>query len=563
MSIDKVTIYRIKSGTTDFTDFLRVENLRQVVLPSGLDIPGSVTAVAAVKIHLGKEKTQENIPWLVFLNDGLPSEQQFSFRSRNSFPSGVVALKFDSGTVINFYVITFGLAADGLIDSEYVVRDFGLRVGMNICDPNKLKRVQTSIHESVSTQSERQISAGSSFSVFNIDDEKEFLRTLAGAAQANFNFVQNFVGRDSISIKAVKGDLAGWKNLVERVHMLGTAHDLDDFKTSFPGYAKFHFENDPATISQLDSKLFDRIKNKEFNAVHIAPPELLDLSTLEFSYGKNDDRFDDLVLGEMLASRRSFSDKSNIDSIKNIRVNVWNVETGVKIREWSGYKSLVAEVDVNNEIFILSNGQWKKVSLALKAEVDEYLRDIPINTDDYLLEKINIWDATQKKNREGIFNAEVAAKCDDVVLFDTAKIAIAGQRFYETCDVLHKQKKFIQVKRFSSGSASVSHLFVQGRFYAQAFLSEENCRGGMRAHIEANTVDPKKTEFLNLIPSARKELVSNSYTVVFCILTAEDAMDVNDLPFMARYELVHTHRHLLSALGMNCEIAFRTVELGP
>jgi uncharacterized protein (TIGR04141 family) len=288
----------------------------------------------------------------------------------------------------------------------------------------------------------------------------------------------------------------------------------------------------------------------------------MDFNSVEFSYNKNEERFDDLALNDLINSRRNFGIKSSIDSIKSAKVSVWNVDTGAKIREWNGYRCMVAEVSHANNIYILSNAQWKQVAPGFKTEVDQYMASIALSVDAFLAADVRIWDAASGKNKEAVFNAAVAAATSDVLLFDTAKIEIAGQRFYETCDIFHKERKFVQVKRFSSGSASVSHMFVQGRFYAEAFLTDDNCREGMRNHVETIAAPPLKDEFLALLPLARKDLVSNQYTVVFCILSSDDADALADLPFMARYELMHTHKHLTNGLGLNCEVAFRRVLLG-
>jgi uncharacterized protein (TIGR04141 family) len=562
MSIDKITIYKIKDTATVRSDFLKVDGVpKNITLPArAAGVPVSVWA--HVKTHTVVRKTQDNIPWLAFFNEGLNAADHFRYNAQNSFPSGVVVVQFEVAGTASFYALTFGLGGENLIDHEYIVRDFGLQVAMNICDPDNLKRIQTSMHEAVSTQSERQISVGSSFSVFNIDDEKEFFRAVAGAAKAEFDFVQSFNGRDSIAIKARKGNALNWRNLVDRVEMLANAYDLEDFKTNFPGYAKFRFENDPIIIAELDSILFNKIRGNDLANIHLAAPEVMDFNSVEFSYNKEAERYDDLVLSELLAARRAFGDRSSIDSLKGMRIQVWNVDTQAKMRDWSGYKCMVAEVERGNESYILSNAQWKQVASDFKTEVDNYMATITVSTDGFLLSDVRIWHAVSGKNKESVFNAEVAAATTDVLLFDTAKIEIAGQRYYETCDIFHKERKFVQVKRFSSGSASVSHLFVQGRFYAEAFLSDDNCRQGMRNHVDEIAPVLTKDVFLALIPLARKEVVSNSYTVVFCILGDNDGGVLADLPFMARYELMHTHKHLTNGLGMNCEVAFRKVLTG-
>ena len=51
---------------------------------------------------------------------------------------------------------------------------------MNICDPEEIKSIQTSQHEAISIQSEKQILSGAGLSVFNIDYNDEFFRRIIG-----------------------------------------------------------------------------------------------------------------------------------------------------------------------------------------------------------------------------------------------------------------------------------------------------------------------------------------------------------------------------------------------
>jgi uncharacterized protein (TIGR04141 family) len=465
-----------------------------------------------------------------------------------------------------FYALTFGLGAEGLLKSDAIVRDFGLRVAMNICDKDRLKRVRTSIHEAISTQSEKQISIGSSFSVFNINDEKEFLRAVSGAAKQDYGFITSFTGRDSISIKLDKDDRISWLNIIERIHRLGKAYELHDYADIFQGYAKFRFENDPHVIAELDQILFEKIKTNEIETIHLAPPEFVDFEERSFSYDEDEDapRFDDLSIGDLLASKkRPFGQKSSIQSIRNMRVHVWDVETGVNIKHWSAYQCLVAEVEHNGATYILSLAQWKQVSADLKSEVDGYVQRIQLADQTYLVSNISIWNPSARQNREATYNAAAVAASDDLFLFDAAKIEIAGERIYEVCDLLHSDKSMVHVKRLRSGAASITHLFLQGRFYGDAFLRDARCREAMRDYITTNIeAERDGAAFISIIPDDRKDIVANQYRIVFCILSDRPGADVASLPFMARYELMHTHRHLQDVLGFQCELAFRQIQLG-
>lgn len=581
MGLEKITIFKIKKTATEFADFVKSEDgrgkklpaIQLLTLPEDLRFEGLVEIGAVVKSHVAAQKTQNDIPWLVFLNQGLADRDRFSFKSRNRFPCALVAIKFIYRQQIDFYAMTFGLGGEGLLQSDAIVKDFGIRVAMNICNKDRLKRIQTSSHEAISTHSEKQISIGSSFSVFNIDDEKEFLRALSGSARDEYSYITSLTGRDGIQIKVDKDDSINWNNILPRIQELGAAYDRDDYREKFPGYDKFHFETDAQKIAELDKILFEKIRDGDHNNVHLAPPEFVDSESRDFSYRADEDpRFGDLFLGDLLASkRRPFNATSSIQSIRSMRVYMWDVESGAKVKDWPAYKCIVAEVELDGSAFILSAGQWKRVSDGLKAEVDAYVAQIAIADDQYLLSDVNIWNPQARtdqngndigENREATYNDLVTLGTADVFLFDKAKVEIAGDRAYEVCDLLHRDKDFVHVKRWQTGSASITHLFLQGRFYGDAFLSDQKCRESMRQHILDRIGDGDPAPFVGIVPARRDEVIANEYRIIFCILCTDVNVIAESLPFMARYELVHTHRHLHNALGFRCEVAFRTISLG-
>lgn len=561
MTVDKLTIFKIKSTAKDFGDFIELQQPKKVAVEIPAGATYSVEVVVAFKEFVGKKKTHKNIPWMQFLNDGLPSPDHFKFESENRFPSAIVGLKFTDGGQDDFYAIVFGLAGESHINSEQIVRDFGIRVAMNICDEEKLKRVQSTRHAEVSTQSERQISSGSSFSVFDIDDEKEFLQAIAGAARNEFKFIQSFTGKESIAIKASKGQAINWKNLIERVHALSDAYGLRKFETTFPGYAKFHFETDKNVIKALDAQLMKSIIARDFTRAHLAPPEVVDYATCDFSYNQHDGRFEDLTLEDLLNSRRSaLAVDADIGTMKSMKIRLWNVETGSQIRVWPAYRCIVAEVLHNGDTYILSNEQWKKVSNALQKEIDDYMPTIAIAGCAYLPHDVNIWNPAENKNQESVFNAAAKNGNEQLFLLDKGKIEIGGKRLYEVCDLLHTDRSLIQVKRFQNSSSSISHLFLQGRFYGDAFLTDEQCRHGMRQAIDKTLGAADAIPFLDIVPLKRGDLNANEFTIIFCLLAERD-ITLKDLPFMARYELMHSHRVIVNRLGMSCAVAFRRIKV--
>lgn len=568
MTLEKLTVYKIKENINEFEEFIKEADGRGRALPPLVTIeienppPGvEVQAAFSFKQHQ-TQKNAEDIPWIRFINEGTENNP-ITFTSTNKFPCAIVALKITKEQSSKLYALTFGLGAETFIDTEKITRDFGLRVAMNICDTEKLKRIQTNIHEAVSTHSEKQISTGSNLTVFQINDEKEFLRSVTGAARQEFNFIKSFTGKDSISLKLINDDPLSWETLIPKLETLGNAYDQDTYLQTFQGYSKFHFETDKNTIDRLNNIVFEKIKNQELENIHLAPPEFIDFDNRYFTYrAEGGAHHDDISMEDFLNSRRAFSERSSIEGLKSQKIYLWSSETGQKIMHWPVYKCLVAEVELDNNTYILSMSQWKKVSSDFKEEIEIYVDQITSNQSPYLPGNVRIWDAQKQQNREEVYNQIAYEAEENLFLFDKAKVQIAGEKIYEVCDLLHSDKSLIHVKRLKSGAASISHLFLQGKFYSDAFVTDQKCRESMRNHITENHNNKAIQSFIEILPIDRNEIITNDYKVVFCILTDRNTPNINHLPFMAKYELMHSHKHINQALGFKCEYKLVTVLLG-
>lgn len=577
--IDKITIYKMKASVKTLADFVKAKDSKKNDLPKLIELKseqlvgfdGTYEAWSGFKETGGNEKTEKDFPWIGFINGAISSGDPYSFKSFNKLPSGIIIVKIAIGGNETFFAITFGMAGDSFIDQEKIVPDFGIKVAMNICDEDKLNRIQTSIHEAVSTQTERQISANSNLSSFNINAEKEFLRMLVGVAKEEFKYIKLFKGKESLSIKIDKDDELTWKTLIPRLHNLNLASQSNEYRKIFTEYDKFPFENDKEVIAKLDELLFEKIKTADYSGVHLSPPEFFDYDNFSFVYNPDQDPLelhDELSINGLIDSKsRAFNEKSNIDSIKNMRISLFNAETDKMIpNKWSAYKCLVAEIEYKSDVYVLSVGQWRKVSTELKDEVSNYIAGISIVDHPYLPKGVSLWNPLAKKgkgqNEEAMFNKAASKTCDELFLFDKAKISIAGDKTYEVCDLFHTDKKFIQVKRYEDGAASVSHLFVQARFYGEAFLFDQKCRKGMKDHIRTKSPELSKdvNKFFNLIDEDRTKFEAGDYQICLCILTEQVNFSFSDLPFMSKYELMHTFKYLTN-IGFKCEITFRDVKI--
>lgn len=566
--IKRITLYKIKPNLS-FDQFL-VGDLGKYdyITDENEHFEAYIKYVDAA----ASEKNEEAIPWLKFLNSGF-SEKKYKFKSSNHFPRAIMAIKFTIEKEDRYFVATFGQHADSLFEKARIVHDFGIRVGMNICDTERLRRVQTSVHEAVSRQTERQASTGANLRIFGINTDSEFLRTISGYVHNDYkNIIESFRGRDSIAIKLPRDKNIKWSDLVTICNKLDERYYSDAYRqTEFRIYDILRHENDPEVISELDRLLCDKLIAKDFNKIHLSPPEFIESEELDYAYtsstGYAPPLYEDLRIEDLIATPgRKLKDLTS-SRIHSWQIYIYNSEEKKTFPKWHAYECLVAEIDLNTKTYILSNGQWREVSQQLKQKVTSYFTDRDMSLDvPYLLNGINIYDAAKTQNREEVYNRLITKNDSKVFLFDKAKINIAGQGLYEICDLFHSDKHFVHVKRYTSGASSISHIFTQTKLYSHAFATDEATRNGFTEWIDAST-EPEnmfkdRRTFKALVPLKASDVDERAYTVIFCILHDKDRFCISSLPFMSQYELMLTHKFLTEDRRYKVAVIFRKIVLG-
>ncbi|MEE8659197.1 Sporadically distributed protein, TIGR04141 family [Acetobacteraceae bacterium EV16G] len=568
--LKQITLFRIKNNTNfevflkgDLSEFSHIE-------PNG-DFEGYIKFVKVP----AKKANQDQIPWLRFLNSGL--EKKFKFQASNLYPRAIMALKINGGNEENdvCYAAVFGQHGDIFLNKDHIVYDFGIKVAMNICDVEKLKRIQTTEHEAISRQTERQASIGTRLGVFNIDSETELLRKISGHVKEDFkSLIKTFQGKESISLAFPNDKNVDWTFLIDVCRKLEERFNSKDYtETELKVYDLFPAENDPVIIKELDRLLCKAIIEGNFDAIHLAPPHFLKDDDYSFCYrergkGKNSlETFEDLNIKDLLKIRGRNLDDLDAPKLKKWIIFNYCSELDETRSLWNAYQCVVAEIERDGRSYILSSGQWREVSSELKATVNRYLKRLNNAFDlDYLPSDVNIFDRHDGKNHECIFNNFAAQKCPELYLFDRARLEIAGKKLYEMCDLLHSDRSIIHVKRFTSGSASINHIFTQGRFYAHAFVTEADCRVQMAKFVESDeepiNASKNKSNFLKILPKNKAEINEKEYCVVFCILHEKPSLSINDLPFMSQYEFMRSHRFLTEDRNFKVSVVFRKVTTG-
>lgn len=571
-ALNKLAIYYFKPSVTGFADLYEEKkcptaNWKQ--LKPNLFTTGTSHSGQIFSKELKSTKQGDKIPWIRFINSGVADTDIFNFAGYSAFPQGLILLKLKENNHDHYFAITFGLAGESLINKDKIVHDFGIKVAMNICDPDNLKNISSSEHENITKQHERQLSIGASLYDFDLNEGSEFLRSISGQAKSGYDLIDSIKGKDNIVIKLDKNKAFDWDILTKTCLDFAQKYKSDDYKTHFEMYDKFHFETDVDLINLLDEKIATRIKQKDFSKIHLAVPDFFDYDrySLQYKEDAEAERFSDLRIDNLFEARK-ITKKFSIGSLKQWKIFKFDHDSNTIVPAgWSAYKCLVAEEQHNGKTYVLSNGLWRAVSDNFLNEVQNYIKNIDLHDSINFISDIDIYDEQNKTNKESTFNEKNAKDKPDLFLMDKAKIKIAKQKKYEVCDLLSKDKKFVHVKRYSNGSASIGHLFTQAKFYADAITSDEDVRKHIITHIQNDArienQNKNKADFVNAIPLEPENFKENEFTVVLCILIKKGALEkLEDLPFMVQYELMLSHKYLTRNRKYLFEICFVEVKLG-
>ena len=473
--------------------------------------------------------------WLAYLADAtdetLPG-------LRNQLHGGLVLVRVIHRGEQRVLAFTFGNGRT-LLDLDRIEHDFGLRVVLNSVDADRLRSVETKVFDELVMHTARQASRSSPTATFDIDDTRDLLRAVAGVPRDQ-GFARRIAGSDSLSMSSE----AEIHQLGELSRQLLELYDSEDFKEAFGFIEHVRPERTASTIERLDRQLEASLRGGPLDqSVHLAPPEVIDFDIVDgFLYpGERRDRdelHEDLVLADFLMAvgRANLT----IPLLHSSRIRAID-SGGAEVNAWPAYRCLVFEVREGTDLYMLSEGQWFLVQQQFAAQVDADIRNIPT---------IDLgWPAAGANEAERDYNARVVASIDNLGLFDRVRITVPGARTpIEICDVMARDR-LVHVKRRTT-SATLSHLFAQGRGAAEAFRFEPDVREQMRIHLGPGHV---LTGTIPLLEPAPRQ-----FEIVFGVV-AKNAPDLPmGLPFFSKLNLARTAKQISRTLGYR--VAFAPIQ---
>jgi uncharacterized protein (TIGR04141 family) len=520
MAKEKLSIYLAKENIISHEALLKAENAKAPVKLSVLDY----------------------IAWLYVKKDSFGSSPPWTelFTSRQEVPSNIFGHTSNVGAILllhqegRIFILTFG-SGYHLLNTDFVERDFGLRVALNSIEPNKLRSVDKANYNHNPLNSRTQSSKEVDIFDLEIDSDAEILSAITGTSVVT-KFGINITGRDALTISV--------ETSLEKIpEVLSLA--LSKFNSKLPPQFEW-VDNvkklkDKENIEILDSLLIDEILlPSSSNTLWLGEPEIVDWEQqigYSFENYKNSSINPTLQLSDLLAYMKLKKKDITIESLKKQFIYVNNLEYK-PIKEWLAYRCLYAELSQGTETYMLRNGEWFQVNADFVDAIDKSLEKLTHYS--FKFPEYNHKD-------EGDYNNSTAATSTDFWLCDKNNIRIGGKYDkIEFCDLIRNNKDLIHIKYYRS-SQTLSHLFAQGFVSAETFMRDENFR------IKLNDKLPHTARLSN--PEDRPN--ASDYKIIYGIVTNKTIPQ--ELPFFSKITLRNAFTHLhslgytvhLSAIGID------------
>lgn len=439
--------------------------------------------------------------WLEFLRSGTANLPKLLNQS-----TAAVLFVPAEGRLI---AVTFGYGRNLLAPGSFE-RDFGLRVALNVVDDKTLKSVDARAFEELTLTTRSQTSRGAAFESFRLNELRDLLRAVTGTPKSP-EVGHRVTGADALkltydadlkTLPAKCTDLVGW-------------YGAQDYKQRFGFIDHIRELRDPEQIRKNDSALLARLSERDFDRLHLAPPEVTDWAEIDrfrFSSAK-DVEMDDL---DVVVFLDGLGKSPTLDEIKRERVAVIYGSGGEPHEKWKLYDCIVCEIVDGDHLYILCEGRWYEVEGRFAQQVSDEVATL------WKGRRGSLPDAA-KDEHEGAYNAR-AASASGAYLLD--ELIIKPERYLsgiEFCDLLTPDRRMIHVKR-KTRSSTLSHLFAQGVVAAETFLHDRSFRDELRGQAEE-----KRSVPVGLIPHDRPD--PTAWEVAFAIIGPGS---VTEMPFFSQ-----------------------------
>lgn len=439
------------------------------------------------------------------------------------------------------FAFTFGVTGRFLLKHEAWRRGYGLQAALNLIYPRvgveggigRLVAVDAKRRAGEVIRSRQQASRATTFEAFDFDK----IRDLVGGATGepyDRRWGKRISGTDALNFAAD----CDFVDLGKLCRDVSASHDRDDYKDRFAWLDSVRAIHDPGLLSQIQDYLTGELLTGPIGDLDLAPPEIIDWSTVtgfryHFDARKSFTR-PDLQLAVYRDNLLYHEDDlDSIDTEYFRRKSILALDAdGHIIHRWPVWRCLTGEFQFNGNTYVIDEGEIFQVSSDYLASLDSSLSRLPIH------EHLG-WPAATASMSEDSFNKEAAKALAPALLMDKKLVKSRMQTTpIEVCDVLTAGHQLIHVK-LKLGSRDLSHLFSQGFVAANLLQSDSVFREATHQKIEA-LGGSKDFGFFNV-----NSLQAAEFEVIYVIVAPWRGRSLADaLPFFSKINLLRTAEDL-------------------
>lgn len=529
----RLTFYLLRGGIDEFEDALDSEKL---------DVADEIATVDGLDGYFVFLRPRESTPsWVNFVQPILTEKLE---RIRSTSASALLLLR-TSGRI---FAVTFGFGRT-LLDLSKVEYQFGLRVALNIIDPQQIRSLDTKTFEDLVVSTNTQVSKSAELPAFGVDISRDILRSVTGQPRGNL-LATRIAGADSL-VMSLKAEAIELPPLCDQLFDL---YKAEDYKTDFGWIDQLALVRDQETISVLDGLLVEQLRTDSATSTHLAMPEPISWEDIDgFTVaGTGAHLYVDLDLDEYLRRLGGAKDDITLEKLKSRAVAVRFGRSGFDDKRWNLYQCMVSEQRMGSQLCVLIEGRWFIVDKSLVEEVDRFLAAVQDSRMALISAKLG--------EAEADYNRRLVQSSPTRLLNLDAKIKRPGgaSSGIEFCDVLSDSGDLVHIKR-KSRSSTLSHLFAQGNVSATAFLGDGPFRDQVRNAIAQDTGSGDRQNWLDVVPAGNQQVDRNRYCVTFAVIANSNRQGRDWLPFFSKLNLMQ-HGRSLRNLGLEVAISRVPIE---
>lgn len=416
-----------------------------------------------------------------------------------------------------FFALTFGYSKY-MFQDDVVEEQFGLKIILNSINDDQIRRISKTSVGSNLKQSSEQLPKSSNISEFGFDISRDLMKNISAKSEDDMFEKCILTGGDVFSVNVERNI----DNIDEFLEFCYRRYKETKYLDKFSWIDNIKYVKDKNLIKKLNSELIQLINNKEFEKVWMAVPDVINWENIkDFKVPGLDEHLNDIYIDRVIDSLKS--DLSDIEQLKTKRIYaISSKDEHQNAYEWTAYKCIISEIEVDGKAYCLNNGNWYKINQDFVSDINNRYSKIELLNDSFIDFNKQVY------MNEDDYNTGLVSSLDNAVLVHKYKISIGGGsgNNVEPCDVFWKNK-FIHVKR-NSGSSNLSHLFNQALVSSQVLLNETS-RNQFRTKL-------KDAGELDIIPESFNP---RNYEIVIAIINKFND-DVPKIPFFSKVSLCFT-----------------------